>query len=98
MSENFLLSSLKNTKALPSQKTEEQQKEVEKDVTSIFGTFDKSFLKGITILHSDENIYTPFSRQNFNLDPFSSNVQADLSDDYDVFDDDAPRPTLKFEC
>lgn len=73
----------------------------EEDFTSIFGTFGNDYLKGITIMHSTENVNTPFTYDNMMHNVFGDDYEIpesaiDTSKDYD--DDEEDFPTLGFEC
>lgn len=72
-------------------------KSVEEDYTSIFGDFDNSFLKGINVMYSSENINTPFSYDNVINNIFSDNNAA-VSNEYDIYDEDESFSAFGFEC
>ena len=73
-------------------------KNVTEDNTSIFGNFDSSFLAGINVMHSTENINTPFSYDNVINNVFADNniENQDIYDGY--YDDEDQLPSFGFEC
>ena len=69
------------------------------DNTSIFGTFDSSFLEGINVMHSTENINTPFSYDNVINNVFIDDAEIQNNTDYEgYYDDEEALPCLGFEC
>lgn len=73
-------------------------KNVTEDNTSIFGNFDSSFLEGINVMHSTENINTPFSYDNVINNVFTDK-SASENDPYEGYYDDEDVSTfLGFEC
>lgn len=66
------------------------------DYTSVFGTFDNSFLKGISLLQTDENNETPFTYDNMMKNVFGDEMEA-IHHEYDE-DDDEVINNLTFEC
>ncbi len=75
----------------------------DRDNTSIFGNFDTSFLGGIQVMYSTENINTPFSYDNVIKNIFEDNADLtaeDTSYDVNCYDDEEETPcsSFGFEC
>ena len=72
-------------------------KNVTEDNTSIFGSFDSSFLAGINVMHSTENINTPFSYDNV-INNIFTDKNISENDVYDGYYDEEVPSDLGFEC
>ncbi len=97
MSEYYLGSLVSESSFLSS--PQDSLKSVAEDNTSIFGTFDSSFLSGINVMHSTENINTPFSYDNVINNVFEENPK-EFETNYNSYYDDAEEDvsTFGFEC
>lgn len=96
---NFILKSASSLMMTP----QEGLKDVETDLSSLFGDYDfKSDLKGIPLHNSDENLETPFSYNKFMSNVFddekNTKISAQEFDYDDEFDDDYAPSKLQFEC
>ena len=72
-------------------------KNVTEDNTSIFGSFDTSFLKDINVMYSTENINTPFSYDNV-INNIFTDKNISENDVYDGYYDEEVPSALGFEC
>lgn len=94
MSEYYLGSLVSESSFLSN--PQDSLKNVTEDNTSIFGSFDTSFLKDINVMYSTENINTPFSYDNVINNVFAENSEYE-GENLD-YDDEEPLSTLGFEC
>ena len=94
MSEYYLGSLVSESSFLSN--PQDSLKNVTEDNTSIFGSFDTSFLKDINVMYSTENINTPFSYDNVINNVFAENSEYE-DENLDYYDEE-PVSTLGFEC
>lgn len=95
MSEYYLGSLVSESSFLSN--PQDSLKNVTEDNTSIFGSFDSSFLAGINVMHSTENINTPFSYDNV-INNIFTDKNISENDVYDGYYDEEVPSALGFEC
>lgn len=95
MSEYYLGSLVSESSFLSN--PQDSLKNVTEDNTSIFGSFDSSFLAGINVMHSTENVNTPFSYDNV-INNIFTDKNISENDVYDGYYDEEVPSALGFEC